>query len=199
VTQTFSVSFDYLCPFARNAHEHVVAALRGGADWQVGFTPFSLAAAKLEDEEAAWSGEEPVSGVLALLVGLTVRDRWPERFLDVHEALFAARHDLGTDINDPQVLGARLDVLRFDGRDVVDTARNDGARKVLAREHRDAVERHEMWGVPTFVGAERAVFTRILDRPAGDGRRARTRIEQVLAVLDGAPELHELKQTDLPV
>lgn len=35
------------------------------------------------------------SGVLALLYGIAVRDTSPERFLDAHLALFAARHDQG--------------------------------------------------------------------------------------------------------
>ena len=38
----FGITYDYLCPFARNANEHVVAALRGGADWDVTFEPYSL-------------------------------------------------------------------------------------------------------------------------------------------------------------
>ena len=38
----FSVTWDYRCPFARNAHEHLVAGLAGGADWDVTFVPFSL-------------------------------------------------------------------------------------------------------------------------------------------------------------
>ena len=32
---SFDVNWDYRCPFARNAHEHLVAALAGGADWEV--------------------------------------------------------------------------------------------------------------------------------------------------------------------
>ena len=34
-THTFAVTWDYRCPFARNAHEHVVTGLQGGADWDV--------------------------------------------------------------------------------------------------------------------------------------------------------------------
>jgi len=37
---TFAVTWDYRCPFARNAHEHVLTALDAGADWDVRFVPF---------------------------------------------------------------------------------------------------------------------------------------------------------------
>jgi hypothetical protein len=36
----FAVTWDYRCPFARNAHEHVLAGLADGADWDVTFVPF---------------------------------------------------------------------------------------------------------------------------------------------------------------
>ena len=38
---SFAVSWDYRCPFARNAHEHLVDGLRGGANWDVTWVPFS--------------------------------------------------------------------------------------------------------------------------------------------------------------
>ena len=37
MTRSFAVTCDYRCPFARNAHEHLVAGLDGGADWDVAF------------------------------------------------------------------------------------------------------------------------------------------------------------------
>ncbi len=42
MSRSFAVTWDYRCPFARNAHEHVVAGLEAGADWEVDFLPFSL-------------------------------------------------------------------------------------------------------------------------------------------------------------
>jgi len=38
----FSVTWDYRCPFARNAHEFLVAALKDGAPFDVEFVPFTL-------------------------------------------------------------------------------------------------------------------------------------------------------------
>src|ERR1700689_2607323 len=39
---SFDLSFDYRCPFAKNIHLHVIAALRAGADFDVNFAPWSL-------------------------------------------------------------------------------------------------------------------------------------------------------------
>ena len=89
VMPTFSVTWDYLCPFARNAHEHLVTALQGGAEWDVSFRYFSLAQAHVpEGGEPVWSNPREHPGVLAGLAGLVVRDKQPERFLDAHQALF---------------------------------------------------------------------------------------------------------------
>jgi predicted DsbA family dithiol-disulfide isomerase len=201
VTRRFAVTFDYLCPFARNAHEHVVAALEAGADWEVTFTPYSLAQGHVpEGERDVWEREEPFaeSGILALTLGLVVRDAHPDRFPAVHRALFAARHDAGSDIKDPSVLRGVLRDAGLDAEDLLDRAHSDAGLKQLRDEHDRGVEDHEVWGVPTFIGADRAVFVRLMDRPDGDGAHATATIERVLDLLEGSPNLHEFKQTDLP-
>ena len=106
----FAITHDYLCPFARNAAEVVVRRWRTGAPVEVDFRAFSLSQVHLDDGEApVWQpGAEPRSGVLALQWGLAVRDELPERFPAVHLALFAARHDQGRDLNDPEVLAAAV-------------------------------------------------------------------------------------------
>lgn len=201
MSRTFAITFDYLCPFARNANEHVIEALRGGADWDVTFTPFSLSQAHVpEGEPAVWELDEPgrKSGVLALQVGLAVRDHVPDRFVDVHEALFAARHDEGRDIKDEQVLRDTLASSGVDPDAVFAIVAEGGPLGVLRKEHEQAVRDHEVWGVPTFVGADRAVFVRLMTRPDGDADLATSTIGRVLDLLDGFPELHEFKQSDLP-
>jgi hypothetical protein len=201
VPRSFAITFDYLCPFARNANEHVTAGLRGGAEWDVDFVPYSLAQGHVGEGEAdVWerADRERVSGILAFQVGLTVRDEHPEAFLDVHDALFAARHDHGLDIKDPSVLRDVVARAGLDADEVLEQARTGRAPKTLRAEHEAAVDQHTVWGVPTFIAGDRAVFVRIMDRPEGDAGRARGRIERVLDLVEGEPELHEFKQTDLP-
>jgi protein-disulfide isomerase len=199
VPRSFGLTFDYLCPFARNAHEHVIAALEAGADWDVRFVPYSLSQGHLGDGETAyWDREDPDagSGILAFQVGLAVRDHLPERFLEVHRALFAARHDDGQDIKDREVVREVLTGLSVDADEILGIVDDRRPLKVLAEEHTAGVDHHGVWGVPTFIAGGRAVFVRVMDRPE-DADHARRSIEQVLDLVEGAPMLHEFKQTVL--
>lgn len=196
----FGITFDYLCPWARNANEHVVTALRDNPDWNVQFVPYSLSQGHVDEGDIAiWDRDRPweASGILALLSGVVVRDQHSDRFLDAHVALFAARHDHGHDIREPATIAAALDEVGLDGSLIVEEAMQPQIVKQLATEHEAAVRDHVVWGVPTFIGSERSVFLRVLDRPEGEIARARARIEQIVGLVEGAPELHEFKQTDL--
>jgi hypothetical protein len=202
LSRRFALTFDYLCPFARNANEHVVAGLRAGADWDVRFTPYSLAQGHVEpDAPDVWDRDDRdrVSGLLALQVGVAVRDHLPERFLDVHVGLFGARHDEGADIKDPDVLRWVLQEAGVDPELVHDLLADGRPLKTVREEHDTNVRQHEIWGVPTFVAGSRAVFVRLLDRPGDDAEHAVRSIENVLDLVEGAPNLHEFKQTDLPM
>ncbi len=197
----FAITFDYLCPFARNANEHVVAGMRDGADWDVRFVPYSLAQGHVEAEQQdVWERDEPdkVPGVLALQAGLAVRDLDPERFPAVHTALFAARHDQGLDLKDVEVVRNAVAGAGADADAVFAQVQSGTAMDTLRAEHTSAVEQHEVWGVPTFIAGERAVFVRLMDRPNGDTAGARRTIEHIVDLVEGAPMLHEFKQTDLP-
>lgn len=196
----FGITFDYLCPFARNAHEHVVTALRGGAGWDVRFVPFSLTQVHVEeDEPAVWDRDDPdaESGILALQAGLAVREIQPERFPEAHLALFAARHDHGEDIRDPEVVRNALTSAGVDPAPILEHVESGEGLKVLRYEHTEAAEDHEVWGVPTLITERRSVFVRLLDRPRA-GADSRARIERLLELVVDVPELHEFKQTDLP-
>lgn len=199
---TFGLTFDYLCPFARNANEHVVAGLQAGADWDVDFTPYSLAQGHVEEGDPdVWDAEDPsaVSGLLALQVGLAVRDHFPEHFLDTHVALFAARHDEGKDIKDASVLADVLTSVGLDAEAVMDVVRNGEPLDTLRKEHEHNVGEYSIWGVPTFIAGGRGVFVRYLDRPEGDAAKATERIERTVDLVANLPELHEFKQADLPM
>ncbi len=118
--KSFAVTWDYRCPFARNAHEHLAAALAGGADWDVTFLPFSLSQAHVPEGGApVWDDPAKAQDLLALGAGVVVRDQYPELFLDAHIALFSARHDEGLDLRQPDVVASVLERVGVPGDKVV--------------------------------------------------------------------------------
>jgi hypothetical protein len=193
----FAVTWDYRCPFARNAHEHVLEALEAGADWNVTFVPFSLGQVHVaEGEPDIWERPQDDSGLIALQAGVVVRDRWPDRFFEVHRALFALRHDEGRKLAEGEVRRV-LTEHGVDADAVFAEIADGSALDRVRKEHTAAAEEHEVWGVPTFVLGDAAVFVRIMDRPAGDAPKARRSIQRVLDLLVDAPELNEFKHTSL--
>jgi DSBA-like thioredoxin domain len=195
----FAVTHDYLCPFARNAAEVVVRALEAGEPLDVGFRAFSLSQVHLEEGAVpVWQpGTEPASGVLALQWGLAVRDELPERFPAVHLALFAARHDQGLDINDPEVLAGAVASAGVDPDEVAKLVASGGPAAALAADHTWAADTSRVFGVPTFVTGQRAVFIRLMGRP-GSPEDARATLDRVLAMVEDWPDLNEFKATVIP-
>ncbi len=201
MTVTFAVTWDYRCPFARNAHEHVLAGLAAGADWQVGFVPFSLGQAHVEEgQPSVWEKPEQDTGIIALQAGVVVRDEFAERFPLVHRALFAARHDDGRKLDDPDVV---RDVLRqhdVDDRIVFERIESGEALRLVRDEHERYAESHSVWGVPTFIAGDQAVFVRLMDRSvvgADPGGSIRA-VDRVVGLVTGWPELNEFKHTSIP-
>ncbi|HLM63877.1 MAG TPA: DsbA family protein [Acidimicrobiales bacterium] len=194
----FAITWDYRCPFARNAHEHVVAALRAGATWDVRFVPFSLGQVHVaEGEPDIWQRPQDDSGLLALQAGVVVRDRFPDRFADVHLALFGLRHDEGKHLEDPAEVRRVLVDHGVDADAVIDEIATGAPLETVRREHEAAAEGHDVWGVPTFIHDDQAVFVRLMDRPHGDGDVGRRTIERVLDLLVEVPQLNEFKHTSL--
>jgi 2-hydroxychromene-2-carboxylate isomerase len=192
----FSVTYDYRCPFARNAHEHVVAALRAGADWDVEFTPFSLSQVHVEEGGIpVWENPSKAPDLLAVEAGLVVRDNIPDHFFDVHLGLFTARHDQGRDLRDESVVRDVLGASGVDADKVLAAVADGGPRHTFRQAHEAAVTTHHVFGVPTFVVGDRAVFVRVMTRPGEDASLARSTIDGVLDLLEGHPELNEFKHT----
>jgi 2-hydroxychromene-2-carboxylate isomerase len=193
----FAVTWDYRCPFARNAHEHLLAALEAGADWDVRFVPFSLGQVHVaEGEPDIWERPQDDSGLIALQAGVVVRDNWPDKFFAVHRALFALRHDEGRKFEEGEV--RRVLTEQGVDADAVFAEIADGSALARVRdEHTAAAEDHEVWGVPTFVHDDAAVFVRLMDRPGDDTAHATRSIQRVIDLLIDAPELNEFKHTSL--
>lgn len=196
---SFALTYDYRCPFARNAHEHVVDALRAGAPWEVCFSPFSLTQAHVEDgDRSVWEDPARTDDLRAVSASLVVRERYPDRFLDVHVALFAARHDHGRDLREVAVLRDVLGSCGVDSDAVLETLSEAWPLQLFRQEHEAAVDERHVFGVPTFILGDRAAFVRLMTRPQGDAGRARATIDRVLALVSDVPELNELKHTTVP-
>jgi 2-hydroxychromene-2-carboxylate isomerase len=194
----FTITFDYLCPFARNASEVVVRALEAGAPYEVDFRAFSLSQIHLEEgARPVWEAEHPPSGVLALQWGLAVRDELPERFPAAHLALFAARHDQGRDLNEVEVLRDAVAAAGLDPDDIEKLVAAGGPAGALAADHTWAVDEHRGFGVPTFVVGQRAVFVRLMQRPAGP-EAAMATLERLIPMVADWPDLNEFKATRIP-
>lgn len=194
----FAATWDYRCPFARNAHEHIIDGLRAGASWDVRFVPFSLGQVHVaEGDPDIWVRPHDDRGLLALQVGVVVRDRFPDRFLDVHEAIFALRHDEGRHLEDEAELRRVLGSHGVDEGAVFAEVSTGGSLATVRDEHTAAADGHDVWGVPTFIRGDSAVFVRLMERPRGDGAVARRTIDRVVDLLDGFPDLNEFKHTSL--
>jgi DSBA-like thioredoxin domain len=194
----FAVNWDYRCPFARNAHEHLIEGLRGGAGWDVRFVPFSLGQVHVpEGEPDIWVRPQDDRGLLALQAGVIVRDKFPDRFLDVHEALFALRHDEGRHLEDEDEVRRVLEAQGVDSGAVFAEIASGAALEQVRIEHTASAEELEAWGVPTFMQGDRAVFVRLMERPRGDAAFAQRTIDRVLDLLGDFPQLNEFKHTSL--
>lgn len=199
MTTTFAVTWDYRCPFARNAHEHLVTALQHGADWDVTFVPFSLDQAHVEDGGTpVFDQPEKFPGLTINLAGIVVRDRYPDQFLQAHLTLFAARHDKAFDVRDPAVVRQALTDANVDADAVFKEIDDGWPLETARREHDKVVNDLDVFGVPTFIMGDRAVFVRLLNRPKGDAQEATTSVQRVLDLMAGAPNLNEFKYTRIP-
>lgn len=199
---TFAVTWDYRCPFARNAHENILTGLAGGADWNVRFLPFSLGQAHVEEgQPTVWEKPEQDSGILALQAGVVVRDEFPERFRAAHRALFAARHDEGLHLEDRGVVSRVLTEAGVDAPAVLARVDSGEALAKVRSEHEQFVESHSVWGVPTFISGDQAVFVRLMNRSrtgAEDPAGSIKAIERVVELASGWPDLNEFKHTSIP-
>jgi hypothetical protein len=191
---SFAVTFDYRCPFARNAHESVIAGLRAGEPWEVTFRAFSLDQVHVDEGGIpVWDrpADQRGSGVLALEWGIAVRDHFPERFLDYHLASFAARHDRGLRIDDATVLAEVATSVGLDPGAVASVVAGGEPLDRLAAEHDEGVKHWQLFGVPTFITGEAATFVRFMERSRPEA------ITRVLGLLDWA-DLNEFKRTSIP-
>ncbi|MFO7548976.1 MAG: DsbA family protein [Acidimicrobiia bacterium] len=188
----FQITFDYLCPFARNAAEAVVRGLEAGRDWEVTHRAFSLAQVHLPDGEPdVWEAPDGRSGLLALQWGIAVRDHLPERFPAAHLALFAARHDHGRDLRDESVVREAVASAGVDSETVARIVAGGTPLEALATEHLEGLADHQVFGVPTVIAGDQAVFVRLMERGRPED------LDRVLDLIAWTG-LNEFKRTTIP-
>ena len=198
---SFAVTWDYRCPFAARAHDHVIEALLSGADWDVEFIPFSLGQVHVaEGEPDIWNRPGDDSGLLALQAGVAVRDIFPDRFLGFHRAMFDARHKHGLALRDPDVVRQVLTSpdVDVDPEAVFDDISSGRPLEAIRKEHERAVADHQAFGVPTFIAGGEAAFIRLMNGSDGDGAESQRIVERMLGVLVCWPDLNEFKHTSVP-
>jgi DSBA-like thioredoxin domain-containing protein len=194
----FTVTYDYLCPFARNIHLHLLAGLRAGAPWDVTFAPFSLHQVHLDEGAApVWEDPEYDDRIMALAASVSVRDRQPDRFAAAHEALFRARHDDGRRLAGAEDVEAALGAAGVDLDDVRADLASRRPHRVLAETHAQ-LARAEVFGVPTFLVGGDAVFVRYMTSGGDDDSASVKVIDSILSLISGDPELNEFKHTTVP-
>jgi len=195
----FGLTWEYRCPFARIVADHVITGLEGGADWEVEWIPFSLTQAHVEEGEVdAWDDPTKADTLYAMEAAIVVRDRFPDRFLAVHRALFEARHDHGLDLRLPAVVHAAVAEHGVDPEQVETEIRSGWPRAEFRKAHTSVVDSKSVFGVPTFLVGDSAVFVRLMDRPDGDAELAIRTIERTLDTITGWPTLNEFKHTTIP-
>lgn len=199
MTLEFAVTWDYRCPFARNFHEHVLTGVAAGADWDVRWIPFSLDQVHVEEGDPdAWDNPATCRSLLAGQVGVAIRDHWPDKFVAAHQALFDVRHEQGGDLRDEAALRAAL--AGIDGLDPDEVFAEVAAGwplEAFRKEHEAAVAEHKVFGVPTVISGDQAVFARVMHRPRGDADVAIRTVERVVDLLTGWPDLNEFKHTSI--
>jgi len=195
----FDVFFDYQCPFVYRAAGLLDAVRRSGQrNLDVGWRYFSLTQVNSKDDVwTVWGApaSEKVRGRFAFQAAEAARRQ--ERFDEFHRGLLLARHRDRLEIDDVSVVEdvaaeAGLGIERF-RRDVADPSILDA----LARDHREAVTVHGVFGTPTLVFADGAsAYVRLAESAAENG--VLEVFDRVVTVAAAEPRILEIKRPHKP-
>jgi DSBA-like thioredoxin domain len=192
---SFQLSYDYRCPFAKNIHLHVIAALRAGADFDVTFVPWTMSQGyRADGAPDTWDDQSRDPEHLALAVSTSIRDHVPERFLDAHEALFRARHEKAIRLVNEDEITRALEGVDLDLLSIFEDVASRRPYKVIGECFRE-FERFEAFGVPTFVLDGDATFVRYMNPPSDDPSASISLIESLVSLMSTQSALNEFKHT----
>ncbi len=198
-TPPFGLNFDYRCPFARIIHEHVVVAQRAGAGFDITFEPFTLSQGHVAPgNPPAWEDPAYDADLLALEVGLAVRDLAPDQFLDVHLALFTARHDEGVTLRTRAQVTAVLERFGVDADSIFAYVDRGTPRAEIAQTWTRRAGADQVFGVPTFFVNDQAVFVRYMERPTDNPQESIDLIMRLVDLMVNQSPINEFKHTTLP-
>ena len=195
---SFQLSYDYRCPFAKNLHLHVVTALRAGANFEVTFVPWTMSqGSKADGAPDVWDDGDRDGDLLALAVSTSVRDLQPQYFLDVHEALFRARHELAIRLVTMKEIDGVLAPTGVNLEDIHADVASRRPHKVIGESYRE-FDRYEAFGVPTFVVDNVATFVRYMTTPNDQPGESIALIESLIHLMTNQSALNEFKHTTVP-
>jgi protein-disulfide isomerase-like protein with CxxC motif len=194
---SFKLSYDYRCPFAKNIHLHAVAALKGGADLQIEFMPWTMSQNyRAEGAPDVWNDEKRDSELLSLAVSTSVRDQQPAFFLDVHEAFFRARHEQGVRLVSWEQIEPILVQTGVDIEKVKADVASRRPHQVIGAAFEEFT-RYEAFGVPTFVVNGDATFVRYMDGPETPQKSGEL-LTSLVTLMSTQSALNEFKHTRVP-
>jgi len=180
-------------------HNHLVTGLQAGAKWDVTFLPFCLGQSHVEEGTSPiWETPHLDSGLFCLQVGMAARDTDIEKFWSFHLATFEYRHTQAGNLNSRENIGSLLTGAGFYAEDIFAEVDAGAPLKRIAEEHTAYVNSHEVWGVPTFIMGDSAVFVRLLAPALGDTKLAIDTINRVVDNIEW-PILNEFKHTSIPM
>jgi hypothetical protein len=192
---SFQLSYDYRCPFAKNIHLHVITALRAGAAFNVTFVPWTMSQGyRADGSPDTWDDPTRDPEHLALAVSTSIRDLFPDRFLDAHEALFRARHERAIRLITEDEITRALEGVDLDLRSIFEDVASRRPYKVIGESFRE-FERYEAFGVPTFVVDGDATFVRYMNPPSDDASASISLIESLVSLISSQSALNEFKHT----
>jgi predicted DsbA family dithiol-disulfide isomerase len=196
---TFDVFFDYLCPFVYRVARMLDEVRGSGArPIEVRWRYFSLTQVNSKDDGwTLWDApeSEAVRGRLAFKAAEAARRQG--RFDDLHMPLLEARHRDRLDLDEVTVIervasDAGLDLERFAA-----DLRAPDILDAVARDHREAVAEHGVFGTPTFLFADGASAYVRLAGPVENGDAVEL-FDRLMSIAAREPRILEIKRPRRP-